>query len=192
MHVWDSRRKRMVEEGESIISQSWNSSAGGLGYGQPHRIWQLIVSQELPERHCHSEGTQPYYYQNTKWQWKVNRIVTCHTCLCLSKTAEKGEMGGEALVITPRPDVTSSQKEKKKKTQQARKNFTSQLKPNLEAKVCVKTANGGQLISFQKLALTTSDLSALFYRPSCRRTRGYLLREVKWSVRTSYISKFFK
>ncbi len=59
----------------------------------------------------------------------------CHTCLCLSKRAEKGEMGGEALVITPRPDVTESEEEKKK-TQQARKNFTSQLEPNLEAKVC--------------------------------------------------------
>jgi len=46
MHVWDSRRKRMGEEGQSILCQSWSSSTGGLGQGQSQRIWQLIVSRE--------------------------------------------------------------------------------------------------------------------------------------------------
>lgn len=35
-------------------------------------------------------------------------------------------------------------------------------------------------------------LSALFYRPSCRQTRGCLLIEVIWPERISYISKLFQ
>lgn len=189
MHVWDSRRKRMEEEGESILCQSWSSSAGGLGHGQSHHIWQLIVSQELPERHCHSEGTQPYYYQNTKWhsERSTESLRVIPVCVCQRHRKKKrcGEACGEELVITPRPDVTSSLK--KKTPQQTQKNFTSQLKPHLEAKVCVKTANRGLQISFQQLALMTSELSALIYRPSRRQTRGGLLEGI-WPVRTSCIS----
>lgn len=135
MHVWDSRRKRMEEEGESILCQSWSSSAGGLGHGQSHHIWQLIVSQELPERHCHSEGTQPYYYQNTKWHSERSTESLCviPVCVCQRHRKKKrcGEACGEALVITPRPDVTSSLK--KTYPQQTEEFYKS-----------IKTSFGGQ------------------------------------------------
>lgn len=187
MHVWDSRRKRMGEEGQSILCQSRSSSAGGLGHGQSRRIWQLIVSQELPERHCHSERTQ--HNQNTKWHSERStesfRVIPVFVCQRKRKKKRCEKACREALVITPSPDVTSSQK---KKNPQQTQNFTSQLKHHLETKVCVKTANERLPISFQKLALTTSDLSALIYRPSCGRTWGCLLREGIWPVRTSHMS----
>lgn len=182
MHVWDSRRKRMEEEGESILCQSWSSSAGGLGHGQSHHIWQLIVSQELPERHCHSEGTQPYYYQNTKWhsERSTESLRVIPVCVCQRHRKKKEEWRGMRRSTCHNAKTWCDLKSEEKNPQQTQ-NFTSQLKPHLEAKVCVK-------ISFQKLALMTSDLSALIYRPSCRRIRGGLLGEGIWPVRTSCIS----
>lgn len=129
MHVWDSRRKRMGEEGQSILCQSWSSSAGGLGHGQSGRIWQLIVSQELPERHCHSERTQ--HNQNTKWHIERStesfRVIPVFVCQRQTKKKRCEEACREALVITPSPDVTSSQK-KRKKTQETPEEFYKSIK----------------------------------------------------------------